>query len=119
VFFVRSSGTVVKVPAAGGSQKKIGHGFDSPAAVAVDAAGNAYVADRGNDRVVKVPANGGKQHKVGSGLSAPRGVSVDATGHIFISDTGNKRVVKVSSGGKQHAILKDVARVIAATAVAK
>ncbi len=72
-----------------------GSGLNYPYGVAVDGAGNVFIADSGNNRVVEVPAGGGAQTTVGSGLSGPDGVAVDGAGDVFIADTMNSRVVKV------------------------
>ena len=80
-----------------------GSGFHSPAGVAVDRAGNAFVADIGNNSVTEFPAGGGTAIPVtvqGAGvgnlpLLAPAGVAVDGAGNVFIADTGNNRVVEV------------------------
>ncbi len=61
---VSFSGAQTTVPATG---------LDTPAGVAVDGAGNLFIANQGNSRVVKVPANGGAQTTVGTGLNAPYG----------------------------------------------
>jgi len=90
---------VLKVPADGGAPSTVGTGLKSPNGVAVDAAGDVYIA-QGN-QVVKVPAGGGKQSAVGSGLLGPHGVAVDASGDVFVADSGNNRVVEIPAGGKQ------------------
>ena len=41
--------------------------------MAVDAAGDVFIADTGNNRVVEVPAGGGAQTTMGSGLNQPWG----------------------------------------------
>jgi hypothetical protein len=66
--------------------------------VAVDGAGDVFIADSGNSRVVEVPAGGGAQTTVGSGLSYPFGVAVDEAGDVFIVDSDNNRVVEVPAG---------------------
>jgi uncharacterized protein (TIGR03437 family) len=86
--------------------------LSNPAGVAVDAAGNLYIADSSNDRIRKV-ANGVITTVVGTGtlgfagdngpatyaeLSAPNGVAVDPAGNIYIADTGNNRIRKVTNG---------------------
>jgi hypothetical protein len=63
--------------------------------VAVDGAGDVFIADTGNDRVVRVPADGGAQTTVASGLNTPVGVAVDGGGDVFIGDSANNRVVEV------------------------
>jgi hypothetical protein len=89
-----------------------------PSSVAVDAAGNLFIADLGNHRVRRVDAATGIITTVaGSGpsgfgdggfagdggpatsarLSSPRSVAVDVAGNLFIADSVNKRVRKVAA----------------------
>lgn len=83
-----------------------------PIGVAVDSAGNLYIADTNNNRIRKV-SNGGITTVAGNGtpgfngdngpatiaeLYGPRGVAVDAAGNIYIADTSNQRIRKVSNG---------------------
>jgi sugar lactone lactonase YvrE len=78
-----------------------------PSGVAVDASGNIYIADAGNNRVLMVPATdlscttASDCVSVGSALttplSNPEGVAADASGNVYISDTYNHRVLKVPS----------------------
>jgi sugar lactone lactonase YvrE len=67
--------------------------------VALDGAGNMFIAENLNDQVVELPAGGGAQTPVGTGLSGPYGVALDGAGNVFIADTGNNRVVEVPAGG--------------------
>lgn len=80
-----------------GSQIQIGGGsFAAPSSVAVDGAGNMYVADSGNNRVVAMVPSGtgyGAASTVLSGLSGPAGVAADWNGNVYVADTGNSRVV--------------------------
>ena len=85
----------------------------SPSGVAVDAAGNIYIADLGNDLVRKVTASTGVISTVaGNGTSgnsgdggpatsaemnSPYDVAVDTSGNIYISDGGNYRIRKVTA----------------------
>ena len=83
-------------------------------AVALDATGYLYIADRNNHRVRRVSPQGiittiagsGKQGFAGDGaaataasLSSPSGVAADANGNIYIADRDNDRVRRVDSGG--------------------
>ena len=93
-----------------------------PSALAVDSAGNLYIADRGNNRVRKVsqqgiittfagPGNsvvqcGGGGVYSGDGgpatsasLNCPSGLAIDRAGNVYIADAGNFVIRKVTSDG--------------------
>ena len=87
--------------------------LNNPTGVAVDAAGNIFIADTGNNRIRKINASDGQINTVaGSGasgfsgdngaatsakLSAPTAVAVDTAGNIYVADTGNNRVRKINA----------------------
>jgi sugar lactone lactonase YvrE len=96
--------------------------LNSPNALTVDAAGNLYVADTGNNRVRKVSstaiittvAGNGTQGSLGdlgpatsAQLFAPNGLAVDSAGNLYIADTGNKVVRRVASGGTITTIISE------------
>ena len=81
--------------------------LSSPVAVAVDGAGNVYIADTFNSRIRKVAANGtittiagnGQPNYSGDGGSAvnaelyfPRAIAVAPWGGVYVADSGNNRV---------------------------
>jgi sugar lactone lactonase YvrE len=82
-----------------------------PGGVAVDAAGNLYIAAAGNDRIRKVGTNGVITTVAGggslgdgnpatnAGLSEPYGVALDALGNLYIADTYDIRIKKVGTNG--------------------
>jgi hypothetical protein len=87
--------------------------LDHPSGVAVDAAGNIYIADYYDHRIRRVSAATGLISTVagtgesgynGDGMAAtsarlyhPSAVAVDAAGNIYIADAWNERVRKVSA----------------------
>lgn len=81
------------------SGKIAGSALSSPEGVSVDAAGNLYIADTGNNRVVLVPWNGSFETsaamEIGSGFKAPEAVEADDSGNVYIADSGNGKVERV------------------------
>jgi sugar lactone lactonase YvrE len=77
--------------------------LSSPAAVAVDASGNIFIADTSNNQIVEVNAQGAASvltiSGLSSALSSPKGIAIDGSGNLYIADTGNSRVVMVSPSG--------------------
>jgi uncharacterized protein (TIGR03437 family) len=80
--------------------------------IALDSAGNLYIADINNYRVRKI-SNGVITTVAGDGipgfsgdngpatsaqLASPGGVAVDSAGNLYIADEGNNRIRKVSGG---------------------
>jgi len=78
------------------------NGLATPHGVAVDASGNIYIADVGNNRILKETLSGGgyvESTVASSGLNKPAGVAVDTNGNVFIADTMNSRILKETLSG--------------------
>lgn len=73
----------------------MGSGFKSPESVAIDAAGDIFYADAGNNAVFEFTPGSSSAISIGTGLSKPAGVAVDGAGNVLIADTGNNRIVEV------------------------
>jgi len=96
--------------------------LNRPYSVAVDGAGNVYIADALNHSVRKVAASGGTMSTVvgngfgnqgfggdggaatGATLNTPTALLLDASGNLFIADTLNNRVRKVGTDGKINTV---------------
>jgi sugar lactone lactonase YvrE len=87
--------------------------FNSPQGVAVDGAGNVYVADTGNNTLRMVTPGGvvttlaglagsqGGQDGTGSAARflGPWGVALDSATNLYVADTGNSTIRKVTPEG--------------------
>ncbi|TWO70964.1 hypothetical protein FN976_11600 [Caenimonas sedimenti] len=88
-------------------------GFSQPTAVAVDAAGNAYVTDEGTHTVMKVARDGttttiaglagesgfADGRGTGARFAKPAGIAVDAQGVLYVSDRENNAIRKILPDG--------------------
>ncbi len=96
----------------GSGPLQLGDGqFREPWGVAVDQAGNIYVADTWNHRIQKFDPNGKFLKKWGYfvttdgqlgepvGMWGPRAIVIDADGNLYVADTGNKRVQEFDPEG--------------------
>ena len=73
-------------------------GSATSSGVAVDAAGDVFVADAADNAVNEVLPDG-TINTIGSGFSRPAGVAVDAAGDVFVADLGNNAVKEVLPNG--------------------
>jgi uncharacterized protein (TIGR03437 family) len=86
-----------------------------PYGLALDSAGNVYVADLGNHRVRRITPDGAITTVAGTGrkasspdgaaptdtsLLSPRNVAIDAAGNLYIAEFEGHRIRKLTPGGK-------------------
>src|SRR5207302_6694079 len=111
------AGNVGSTDGAGGDAR-----FFDPSGVAVDSAGNVYVADTGNQTIRKVTQagvvttlaglsqdtdrngypDGGSADGTGSAarFAFPTGVAVDSAGNVYVADSDNDTIRKVTPAGE-------------------
>ena len=87
--------------------------MNGPRGVAIDAAGNLYIADTGNNGVRKVAKGaistlagsviagfaGDNGPAISAQLNAPQAVAADAAGNVYVADTVNNRIREISAAG--------------------
>ena len=86
----------------------------SPLGIALDKAGNLYIADADNHRIRRIDLRGVITTVAGNGvegfagdqgpatrasLNYPEDVAIDGSGNLFIADSGNNRIRKIDSSG--------------------
>jgi sugar lactone lactonase YvrE len=91
----------------------ISSALDEPFGMAVNPAGDIYIADYGNSEIVKVTAAGTLSVIAGTGspgaptpgpatssaLNHPAGAALDPAGDLYIADAGNREVEKITPSG--------------------
>ena len=86
--------------------------FALPNGIAIDASGNLYVADSGNNEIRKIDTGGNVTTLAGSGTSGagngqgtaasfkfPTAVATDASGNVYVADTFNNEIRKIDASG--------------------
>jgi hypothetical protein len=79
----------------------LGGGLSAPTAIAVDASGNVFVADTGNNAVKEIPpgcVSSSCVTTLGGGFNGPQGINVDSSGNVYVADTGNNAVKEIPAG---------------------
>ncbi|HEY1652404.1 MAG TPA: hypothetical protein VGG09_11030 [Acidimicrobiales bacterium] len=108
-----SSGAGAAVPAV---RTVLGPGtLDSPGALALDGAGDVFVADTGHCRVLMIPVHSGHSYGValsaghavtiagghcgGASMGHPTGLAVDVTGDVYVAEANAQRIQVIEPSG--------------------
>jgi hypothetical protein len=80
-----------------------GGGLSAPTAIAMDASGNAWIANGGNASVTELNNAGaavsGASGFTAGGLSGPSAIAIDASGNAWVTNAGNSTLTELSAGG--------------------
>ena len=107
--------TLAGVPGVSGATNGTGSAalFNRPSGLAIDSAGNLYLADTGNSTVRKITSAGGVTTLAGlstiAGLkdgtgsdvffNQPEALALDSSGIVFVADTGNATIRRITQAG--------------------
>ncbi|MBV8729572.1 MAG: hypothetical protein JO336_07165, partial [Acidobacteriia bacterium] len=96
--------------------------LNAPTGLAIDASGDIFIADTGNNAVREVTPNGNITTVAGNGtpgnsgdagpatqaqLHGPSGVAVDSSGDVYIADSGNNTIRIATSDGNINTFAGD------------
>jgi hypothetical protein len=77
----------------------------------VDAAGDVYVTDTGNNRVVKLAAGSSTPTVLPfEGLDVPKGVAVDTAGTVYVVNDVDGQILKLAAGSSAQTVLPKTGR---------
>lgn len=113
---ITTKGIVTTLAGSGTRGSSDGNGaaasFNQPQTLTLDAGGNIYVADRGNNLIRKITPDGAVTTIAGSGtagsangvgtaasFNSPAGIAIDASGNLYVGDSNNNVIRKITPNG--------------------
>lgn len=100
VYQFKENGTFVKALSSAGSVN-----LTTPAGIAVDRFGNAYVAEQSSSQILELDPSGNLVNKFGTAgtgqgqLSGPVGLAFAASGNLLVADANNNRIEEFKPSG--------------------
>jgi len=96
--------------------------FSTPTGIAVDSAGNLFIAEMGNQTIRKIAPDGAVSTFAGTAgmagdmdgngtaaqFNKPQAVAVDASGNVFVVDNGNNAIRKITSSRDVSTVSRDL-----------
>jgi streptogramin lyase len=77
----------------------VGATSSTPSALAVDASGDIWVADKGANAVTELTPVGTTATYTAGSMNAPSALAIDTTGDVWIANSGNNTLTELSSSG--------------------
>src|SRR5579871_6638551 len=104
---VSFAGAQSTLAGAGGFSAAVG----LPTGLAVDQAGDVFIAASGSGQVFEIPAGGGTPVALASGFAfgTPCGVALDTAGNVYVADpgySGGAAVIEIPAGGSSPQVVQ-------------
>ena len=81
----------------------VGGGMNAPSALATDASGNVWIANRGNNSVTELSNSGaavsGASGFTAGGISSPTAITLDSSNTAWVANSGNDTLTHLSASG--------------------
>ncbi|HVW10840.1 MAG TPA: IPT/TIG domain-containing protein [Bryobacteraceae bacterium] len=104
IFRIEADGTATRIAGtgyygfSGDGGPAVNAQLNAPQGIAVDAAGNVFVSDTGNNRIRRITPSG-IIATIADGFKGPVGIAVDGSGNIYVADSINNAVRRISAAG--------------------
>jgi len=98
IIYVSTSDGVSEIDSTTGNESTFASGLNGPEGLALDSAGNLYVADSGDGTISQINSVGNVS-TFASGLNSPYALAFDPSGNLYAANPGNQTISKINSSG--------------------